>query len=290
MAKSTKKRPVLHESLEGMEDTSKGTETDLNMSAPEETIEPEPISSPKSSSTIPSLEDSPLFDAGRVVKSYSEINVDLGQETQSNQGPGGESYQYEQTSAPVDKLFENSKAGNPPIVQEPSSGGGEQAETLDLPDQASKEASHDLADFMLDAYDRFVPEVGHAFSKVNEKEIKKLEESGDLSLGAYDEVSNHNKTNKKLLEEKAKADSKYLKKHLRNVLVVKQISASPEALLVIAIIIVIIGQAILISSIRKENSDMMDRLLARIKSNRNPSMGSTKDEVLTPSVEVVEEV
>jgi hypothetical protein len=258
-------------------------------------LDDEPVSSSSGKSTQPSLDESPLLNSGRIELAHAtneapdpELKPDNNPpvDPASNQNPLPEEepgYSYDDAPAP-DQVFELDDQASAP--NQPPAGPSSSSDTLNLPDDAAKEGSTHLANFIMDAYERFIPEVSHYYSSVNEKQIKKLEESGDLLEGALQTVKSYNKENKILLEERAKADVKYLKKHLTKVFQVRQISASPEVLLVCAMLIVVLGQFILFFKIKKESNDMMDALMAKINMNRNGG-NVKKDEILTPTVEVV---
>jgi hypothetical protein len=297
MAKEKKTRSFRVDKLEDAQVIESGSPDDLKDIKIDE-IEMDEI--PKGNLTKPpSLNESPLLDAGRIEMEYTSgdptANTPPAPEPtpqpQAQHGTGTDpdpqepTYTYEDTTNPTlpeQEFFTQPQGGAPSLA----SAEADSSDTMNLPDEAAKEGSAHLASFIMDAYERFVPEVTHYYSRANEKEIKKLEESGDLLTGALETVRNYNKSNKLLFEEKAKSDVKYLKKHLTKVLQIRQVSASPETLLAFAVIIVVIGQAILFFKIKKESDFMLDQILAKVNANKNGS-NIKKDEILEPTVETV---
>lgn len=306
MKKVAKNRSVR---LDNLEDDNEINNTEGNNSSKlnDEVIDTNLKETPSGpDAEIPSLDQSPLLNSGRIERPYTAGNPteQPPQSTPAKEQPVEQQkhpdvndtsgYTYHDEPAPQNVLNNQNlnpevNNGNAPAPINKPSASGDETDTLDIPEQAAKQGSKDLGVFVMDAYERFVPEIGHYFSKMNAKEVKKLEESGSLLEGAYEMVKTHNKENRAKLEEQAKKDSAYIKKHLVKVLQVRQISASPEALLVMAFIFVIIGQGIMIMRMNSDNQDFMDKLMAKVNSNRNFASPAPKkeEEILEPKVEEV---
>lgn len=142
-------------------------------------------------------------------------------------------------------------------------------EALEIPDKAAKQASDDFADFLLQAYKRIVPDVAHNLSKINEKEIRKLENDGDLQHGALDDVKLANKYNRELLTNQAKEDANFIKKPLTKLLAIKQIDAPPHIQLLIAVVIVMVGYFFLVKTLKSQNEELIEKLTTKINDRRN---------------------
>lgn len=162
--------------------------------------------------------------------------------------------------APEQMFNPLAKNAMPGQSSSPSSGN----ETVSIPDNVARQGASDLADTIGDIYKRFVPEVGFHFSKINTKEIKKLEASGDLLPGAYNEVSEENKNNKLLLETRAKDDMALMKKPLKKLLEVNNVSAPPHLELIGVAIFVILTYFMMVKNMKSENDALLEKLYAKI--------------------------
>lgn len=237
----------------------------------------------------PPLDESPLLNTAR---KYVEHSAPLGgikdNINSSGTHTGTDSFEYNDTSSPIPpqvKLENNNPDFNrDPLLDPPPVHKGVTPDMIQLPGDSVKEASNHLADFIIDAYQRFAPEGGFYFAKINTKEIKKLEDSGELQFGAYQEVVAYNKEIKAKLEETAKQDTKYIKKHLRTVLEVRNVSASPETMLALAVIAVVVGQAILIYNLKQDSKMLMNRIMSKVGQRRE---SSSKEEVPFAEVETI---
>lgn len=166
-----------------------------------------------------------------------------------------------------------------------SSPGGDPVggDNVDIPDDIARQSASELTDTLMTIYVRMVPDVSHSATKMNAKEIKKLEESGDLMAGAHEEVVSQNKENKSLLTSRAKEDAAMIKKPLKRLLEVKQISAPPHVELIIILIFVAVTYFMTVREIKKNNESLLERLYAKINQNRGPVKS---DDDVVPFAEV----
>lgn len=222
----------------------------------------EPIAAQAKTESV-SLDQSPLLSQGRIERDYASGNSDPDPTPSPETNNGKETEPAEpvykiQPDAPFDAP-EQSFSETPAALttNESGEGGGD---SLDLPDKASKAAANDFTDFILDAYIKLVPEITQSTSKINEKEIRKLEQSGDLNFGSYDLVKAQNKENKQKYKDKANEDAEFIKKPLRKLLQIKQVSAPPHVQLMICLVIILIGQVMLVREIKRENQDLLDKI------------------------------
>jgi hypothetical protein len=157
-----------------------------------------------------------------------------------------------------------------------SSSGG--SENVSIPDNIARQGASDLADTIGDIYKRFVPEVGFHFSKINTKEIKKLEASGDLLPGAYSEVTEENKSNRILLENRAKDDMALMKKPLKKLLEVNNVSAPPHLELIGVAIFVVFTYFMMVKGMKNSNDALLEKLYARINRDKRNTHASVVEE------------
>ncbi len=167
-----------------------------------------------------------------------------------------------------------------------SAGGGQlTSENIPIPDNISKQGASDLADTIMDLYKRVLPEVAHTYTKINTKEIKKLEQSGDLLPGAYTDVVEENKNNKALLTERAKEDAALIKKPLKKLLEVKNINAPPHIELIIILIFVAVTYFLMVKDMKRESNALLEKLYERIRKEKGTTGATVQTESEIPLTE-----
>ncbi len=168
----------------------------------------------------------------------------------------------------------------------PLSGGGQlTSENIPIPDNISKQGASDLADTIMDLYKRVLPEVAHTYTKINTKEIKKLEQSGDLLPGAHADVVEENKNNKALLTERAKEDAALIKKPLKKLLEVKNINAPPHIELIIILIFVAVTYFLMVKDMKRESNALLEKLYERIRKEKGNTGATVQTESEIPLTE-----
>jgi hypothetical protein len=141
---------------------------------------------------------------------------------------------------------------------------------LPVPEDISKKGAQDLTDTISDLYVRFIPDITYSFAgvKINTKEIKKLEQSGDLMAGAYNEVVDANKEAKKMLQARAKDDMKLIEKPLTELLKVKNVKADPTTQLIIVGIFIAISYFFLVKELKDSRDALLTKLYEKINKER----------------------
>lgn len=232
----------------------------------------------------PGIGDSPLLKDNVIEKEYSattsatnpagssqpEPKVKPQPQAQQKPKPKVEGTEF---GEPVYAIPEDDVPGmqykQPETVTEYPEGATEDIDTgndnVEIPQQVSNESAKSLAGTITNTYADVIPELIFMKAKVNEKEIKKLVENGDLFEYHYDEVVGHNTSTLQKLKDRAKEDAKMLKKPLSRLFEVKNVKASPMAELGIVLAAVVILNFVMIREITRNNRHLHDRLDAEAR-------------------------
>lgn len=152
-----------------------------------------------------------------------------------------------------------------------------------VPDNVSRQAAGELAETIMSMYERLAPELAHEYSKLNTKEIKKLEAAGDLMAGSHDDVVSQNRENKRELEKRAHDDATLIKKPLRKLLEVKNINAPPHIELLIILVFVALTYFMMVRGIKKSNDDLLNKLYEKINKDK---FGTSANVVKDPDSDI----
>lgn len=166
-----------------------------------------------------------------------------------------------------DTLKNNSSSPNEFSIDDPSAGlsngGGTDSanpsqEVNQIPKEVSDGASDGLADMILGVYGMIVPEVAQSYSKINVTQITELEKKGKISTGLTEVVKDINKKNKGAVQFTS-AQQKLIKDPLVKVLEVRGVKASPEGMLLIAVVTVVGMHFLQAKSIKDDNAEYIER-------------------------------
>jgi hypothetical protein len=117
-----------------------------------------------------------------------------------------------------------------------------------------------MADTLLEGFSLLAPDVIHSYSKINEGLIRKFENDDKIRQGTTDVVKEKNKENRKEIKVTSE-HKKMIRTPLVKVLTIQNVKASPESMLVIAILVVCISLFIQARNIKSSNDDLVKSLL-----------------------------
>lgn len=162
------------------------------------------------------------------------------------------------------KEFQFDPAPQEPLSSDPSntaSPNSETTQTNPISSEISTESSKMIADMLLQGFGMVVPEMAHRYSKIPEGHIRKLEQDGKIQSGLVEiaKVTNSNNKNAVKVTSEQKA---LIREPLIKVLEIQGVKASPESMLVIAIVAVCVMLFIQARSIKNENDDMVKSWMA----------------------------
>ena len=135
-------------------------------------------------------------------------------------------------------------------------GASPSAESNSIPSEIGDESSKMIADMLLEGFGMVAPEMADRYSKINEGQIRKLERDGKIQNGLVEIVKETNKNNKGAVRLTSEQKN-LIRKPLMKVLEIQGVKASPESMLVIAIIAVCLMLFIQARSIKTSNDDMV---------------------------------
>lgn len=159
-----------------------------------------------------------------------------------------------QGSGPKEFIFD--PIAQDDTVQPPNTGTESSAETNPIPPEIADESSRMIAEMLLEGFGMIAPEMADRYSKINEGQIRKLERDDKIQTGLVDIVKAVNKENKGAV--KVTTEQKNLiRKPLIKVLEVQGVKASPETMLIIAVLAVCVMLFIQARSIKQSNDDMV---------------------------------
>lgn len=143
--------------------------------------------------------------------------------------------------------------------------GGEQSESggnFDMPDEEAKESAEMIAELVLDLYQNELPKLLHKTSKIPVQNIQVAEALGRVGQGTTQLIEDLNKRNKEQLKV-PNEHRKMIKKPLVKVLTARGISVSPEAGLIIALIISAMSLFMSWREIKTQNDNLINSILER---------------------------
>lgn len=168
---------------------------------------------------------------------------------QTNQQPAT------QTGGP--KEFQFDPVSNiPPANTTGGTGTGSEAPINEIPSEISDESSKMIADMLLEGFGMIAPEVVDRYSKINEGQIRKLERDNKIQPGFIEIAKQANKNNKNAVKV-TNEQKNLIRKPLIKVLEVQGVKASPESMLIIAMLAVCVMLYIQARGIKRENDDMV---------------------------------
>ncbi len=147
-----------------------------------------------------------------------------------------------------------------PVTQNSQSGPGDSPSdtppTNEIPPEISDESSKMIAEMLLEGFGMIAPEMADRYSKLNEGHIRKLERDNKIDPGLVEIAKNVNKNNKNAVKV-TNEQKNLIRKPLIKVLEVQGVKASPETMLVIAIVAVCVMLFIQARGIKRGNDDMV---------------------------------
>ncbi len=144
-------------------------------------------------------------------------------------------------------------------------------DTNPIIDTAAIQAASDMVDTIGEMYKRGVPEITHDKIKIKSKdikEIKSLENKGEILVGVSEEFVIINKENKKRLEERAASDVALLKKPLKKWLGTKNIPIPPYVEFIIVLIFIGITYFFLIREIKTSNEALLEGIYEKVRKKK----------------------
>lgn len=139
-----------------------------------------------------------------------------------------------------------------------------QTKANDSPDEVTLQMDDDTADFSTDSILNMVEfgsvELACYYSQINEREVRELEQDGEVPPKSTEITKEANENSRNKLEETAAKKIKLLQEPLKKVLKRKNVSVSPESALVLAFLMFIFSMFMTARSIRKDNEYFLEKL------------------------------
>ncbi len=160
------------------------------------------------------------------------------------------------TDGPKEFQFDPTPQASGPVNPGDPAAQGGSGEINPIPQEISDESSKMIAEMLLEGFGMIAPEMADRYSKINEGQIRKLEQDGKIQAGLVEIAKNANKNNKNAVRV-TNEQKNLIRKPLIKVLEVQGVKASPESMLVIAVLAVCVMLFIQARSIKSENDDMV---------------------------------
>lgn len=154
-------------------------------------------------------------------------------------------------------------------------------ETNPIVDAAALQAASDMVDTIMEMYKRGVPEITHDKTKIKSKdikEIKSLENKGEVLVGVSEEFIIVNKENKKRFEDRAASDAILLKKPLKKWLGTKNIPIPPYVEFIIVLIFIGITYFFLIKEIKTSNDALLEGIYEKVRKKKEAEIQTVEAE------------
>lgn len=206
--------------------------------------------------------DQPQIDTTQqqqIPKEEPQNNTNTTNTAQQNNAGGPKEFVFD----PIQQATTNSGTATPDSTTPPTD-----TNTNPIPAEIADESSKMIAEMLIEGFSMITPELAERYSKINEGQIRKLERDDKIDPGLVEIAKNVNKANKGAV--KVTNDQKNLiRKPLIKVLEVQGVKASPESMLIIAILAVCVMMFIQARSIKRENDDMVKSWMADHSQTRN---------------------
>ncbi len=179
---------------------------------------------------------------------------------QPGSSPTAPPLQPQMPQMPVDVPEQKFTEGTPGMV-----------DTNPLVDQAAIQAASDMVDTIMEMYKRGVPEITHDKIKIKSKdikEIKSLENKGEVLVGVSEEFIILNKENKKRLEERAASDAILMKKPLKKWLGTKNIPIPPYVEFIVVLVFIGITYFFLVREMKSSNDALLEKIYENIRKKK----------------------
>ncbi len=154
-------------------------------------------------------------------------------------------------------------------------------DTNPIVDAAALQAASDMVDTIMEMYKRGVPEITHDKTKIKSKdikEIKSLENKGEVLVGVSEEFVIINKENKKRFEERAASDATLLKKPLKKWLGTKNIPIPPYVEFIIVLVFIGVTYFFLIREIKTSNEALLESIYEKIRKKKEAEIQTVEAE------------
>lgn len=299
-------RPRKLRKFDNEEEVSKSNENIEDLKQLEETT------SSSGSSKAPSLGDSPLLRDSVIEKDYASTTAATNptgtaaepQRQQAQPPPPQSKPKIEGTEfhEPVYAIPEDDVPSpqykQPEMATEYPEGNTDidtSNDTVEIPQQVSNESAKSLADTIASTYRDVIPELIFWKTSINEKEVKKLVDTGQLFDQAYQDVKEHNKSTFDKLKKRASEDARMLKKPLARLFEVKNVKASPMAELGIVLAAIVILNFVMIKEISRGNKDINEKLdmaaqRTKVDRERQNNIVNNMNKVENPDGSSVQEI